>query len=69
MNDNILLLIVNSEFITFDFVNVKFIKTQLSFISKISCVLGLKDGNALVGTDKGYIHLIKYDYPKVIILD
>ena len=69
INDNILLLIVNSKFITFDLMNVKYMSTQMSFISKISCVLELKDGNALVGTDKGYIHLIKYDYSKIKILD
>ena len=60
---------VNSNFITFDLMNVKYMSTQMSFISKISCVLELKDGNALVGTDKGYIHLIKYDYSKIKILD
>ena len=49
--------------------NVKYIDTQISFISSITCVLGLKDGNALLGTYTGYIHLITYDYPNIKILD
>ena len=69
LNNNILLLIVYDHFITFDLMNVKYIDTQISFISSITCVLGLKDGNALLGTYTGYIHLITYDYPNIKILD
>ena len=69
INDNILLLIDHSDFITFDLEKVEYINTQISFISYASCLLGLKDGNALVGTEKGYIHLIKYENSKIKILD
>ena len=69
INDNILLLIDHSDFITFDLEKVEYINTQISFISYTSCLLGLKDGNALVGTEKGYIHLIKYENSKIKILD
>lgn len=40
---------------------------------KINCILGLKDGNALIGTDNGYIYLIGYVFvginKKLKILD
>jgi len=69
INYNILLYINNNDFITFDLKKVKLINKQNNFIFRTSCVLGLKDGNALVGTEEGYIHLIKYEYSKIKILD
>ena len=36
---------------------------------KFICVLGLKNGNALVGTNYGYIYLIEYVNRGIIILD
>ena len=58
-----------NSYITFDLEEVKIINTQFGLIHDTSCVLGLKDGNALVGTKQGYIYLISYKYSKINILD
>ena len=69
INKNILLYINHDSFITFNLEEVKFINRQNYFIENTSCVLALMDGNALVGTSKGIIHLIQYVKTEVKILD
>ena len=68
---NKLLYIHNNNFIVFDLKNLKVISTQNNFINgeKIQCLLGLKDENALVGTDKGNIYLLGYTNGEIKKLD
>ena len=69
INKDKLLIIINYDFIIFDIKETTKINTQNKFIKNVSCVLGLIDGNALVGTDNGFLYLIKYQNKKIEILD
>ena len=69
INKNKLLYINHDDFITFDLEEIELLNNQKNFIKGVSCVLGLEDGNALVGTEDGFIYLIKYEYSEIVILD
>lgn len=70
INKNVLLIVNNEDdFITFDLGKIDFINKQSKFISSVSCILRLKDGNSLVGTKSGTIYLIKYENYEIKILD
>lgn len=66
---NKLLYINNDNFHLYDIDKIEKIKSQNNLIPKVSSVLGLKDGNALVGTINGYLYLIAFKSGSIIILD
>lgn len=69
IDKNKLLYINLDYFIIIDLIEVKLINNQKHSIKDFSCLLGLRDGNALIGTNNGFIYLIKYQNSKIIILD
>jgi hypothetical protein len=66
-----LLYIYNHNFVVFELANFEIINQKNNFIigEKLECLLGLKDGNALVGTNNGNIYLIGYKNNEITILD
>lgn len=68
---NKLLYIYYNHFFVFELKDFEIIYDKYNFIigEGVNCLLGLKDGNALVGTDKGNIYLIEYKNEKLTILD
>jgi hypothetical protein len=65
------LYIYNHNFVVFELEDFGIINQKNNFIigEKLECLLGLKDGNALVGTNNGNIYLIGYKYNEITILD
>ena len=66
-----LLYIYNHNFVVFELEDFGIINQKNNFIigEKLECLLGLKDGNALVGTNNGNIYLIGYKNNEITILD
>ena len=66
-----LLYIYNHNFVVFELANFEIINQKNNFIigEKLECLLGLTDGNALVGTNNGNIYLIGYKNNEITILD
>ena len=66
-----LLYIYNHNFVVFELAKFGIINQKNNFIvgDKLECLLGLKDGNALVGTNNGNIYLIGYKNNEITILD
>ena len=66
-----LLYIYNNNFVVFELKKFTIINSKNSLISgeKVNCLLGIKDGNALVGTNKGNIYLVGFKNNEVTILD
>lgn len=69
-NGNKLLYICSNYLFVFDLQNLEIIKKYyFESEDKIQCILGLKDGNALIGTNSGYIYLIGYTNGELKTLD
>ena len=66
-----LLYIYNHNFVVFELADFEIINQTNNFIigEKLECLLGLQDGNALVGTNNGNIYLIGYKNNEITILD
>ena len=64
-----LLYINNDNFILFDLKKVKIINQQKNLISGVSTLLILDNGQALVGTKKGFIYLIGLFNNEIKVLD
>jgi hypothetical protein len=66
-----LLYIYNHNFVVFELEDFGIINQKNNFIigEKLECLLGLTDGNALVGTNNGNIYLIGYKNNEITILD
>ena len=69
MQKNKLLFVNHDDFHLFDVEKLEYIKSQNLLIKGVSSLLGLKDGNALVGTDNGYLYLITLKNNSVKMLD
>ena len=62
-----LLYINNDNFILFDLKEIKIINKQPNLISKATTLLILDNGQALVGTNNGFIYLIELFDNSIII--
>jgi len=69
INGDKLLFINGDNFYLYDVNKIKYIRTQYNLIKGVSSLLGLKDGNALVGTESGYMYLISLNNGLIEILD
>ena len=56
---NKLLYVYGRYFAVFNLKDFKIIDNSLILSENVNCLLGMKDGNALVGTNNGNIYLIK----------
>lgn len=61
------LLYIDDRLILYDLKDFKTISTLL--LNKLTTVLTLKNGNALIGTEDGFIYLIKYNNKNLNLLD
>ena len=61
------LLYIVDRLILYDLKDFKTISTLL--LNKLSTVFTLKNGNALIGTEDGFIYLIKYNNKNLNLVD
>lgn len=69
IDEDKMLVINGDDFLVFDLDEIELIYKKQRFFIGITSLLGLKDGNALLGTYNGILFLIKYRYDKIEVLD
>ena len=69
IDTNKLFVINGDNFLIFDLDKIELIYNKQRFFIGITSLLGLVDGNALLGTYNGILFLIKYQNTEIVVLD